>query len=185
MCRGVEAHPDRYGRNGRERGMMWARKYIFLGLIGGGVVLLDQWTKIWIDANMRLFETRRVIPGLFDLHYVRNPGAAFGFLSGSHADFRIPFFVGISVLAIGIILFLFSKIEGSERLVPVALSLILGGALGNLIDRIRLGEVIDFLLLHYKRFQWPAFNVADTTITVGVFLLLFRMVLMERRQPGR
>jgi len=65
------------------------------------------------------------------------------------------------------------------------LALILGGAVGNLIDRIRLGEVIDFLLLHYKRFQWPAFNVADTTITVGVFLLLFRMVLMERRQPGR
>ena len=165
--------------------MIGLRKYFLLGVIVGGLVLVDQWTKAWIDTNMRLYETRPILPGLFELQYVRNTGAAFGFLSGSHADFRIPFFIGISVVAIGVILYLFSKLEGSEWMAAVSLSLILGGAVGNLIDRIRLGEVIDFLLLHYRKFQWPAFNVADMAITAGVFLLLFRMVLMERRQPGR
>ncbi len=162
--------------------MRWPRRYSLLFLVGGLIVLIDQATKIWVDKTMRLYESSPIVPGLLDLHYIRNTGAAFGFLSGSHAGFRIPFFLLVSTVAIGIILYLFHKLEESEVLMPIALSLVLGGAVGNLIDRVRLGEVIDFILLHYKAFQWPAFNVADIGITAGVFLLILRILLFEGRQ---
>lgn len=156
------------------------RRYILLLLVGGGIVALDQVTKIWIDHNMRLYATEPVLWGVLDFHYIRNAGSAFGFLSGSDSPLRIPFFVGISLLAIGIILYLFHKMEDSEVVVPLALALVLGGAVGNLIDRIRLGEVIDFIYIHYRRFAWPAFNVADIAITVGVILLIVRMFFLEK-----
>ncbi len=160
------------------------RRYLLLFLVGGVVVALDQVTKVWVDHSMRLYGTKPIISGFLDFHYIRNSGAAFGFLSGSQSQFRIPFFVGISILAIGIILYLFHKMEESEIVVPVALSLVLGGAVGNLIDRVRLGEVIDFIYFHYMRFAWPAFNVADIAITVGVFLLILRMFFLEKRQSS-
>ncbi len=160
------------------------RRYIMLLLSMGILVALDQVTKIWIDQNMRLYESRPILEGFLDLHYIRNPGAAFGLLSRSDSPFRIPFFVGVSFLAIGVILYLFHKVEPSEVLVPVALSLVLGGAVGNLIDRVRLGEVIDFIYFHYRRFAWPAFNVADIAITVGVFLLILRMFFLEKKAPA-
>lgn len=165
--------------------MRWQRRYGLLIGVAGLVVLVDQFTKVWVDRTMRIYESVPIVPGLLDLHYIRNTGAAFGFLSGSHAGFRIPFFILVSTLAIGIILFLFHKLEESEVMMPLALSLVLGGALGNLIDRIRLGEVIDFILIHYRAFHWPAFNVADIGITVGVFLLVLRIFLLDRKQPVR
>lgn len=165
--------------------MKWPRRYNMLLWLGGIVVLVDQITKLWVERNMRVYESKTIIPGLFDLHYIRNTGAAFGFLSGSHAEFRIPFFILVSAVAVGIILFLFHKLDDSEVMMPVALSLVLGGAVGNLVDRIRLGEVIDFLLIHYKAFHWPAFNVADIAITVGVSLLVLRIFLLDKRQPVR
>jgi signal peptidase II len=163
----------------------WPHRYNMLLWLGGIVVLVDQITKLWVERNMRVYESKTIIPGLFDLHYIRNTGAAFGFLSGSHAGFRIPFFILVSAVAVGIILFLFHKLDDSEVMMPVALSLVLGGAVGNLVDRIRLGEVIDFLLIHYKAFHWPAFNVADIAITVGVSLLVLRIFLLDKRQPVR
>ena len=165
--------------------MRWPHRYNLLLGVGSLVVLIDQITKIWVDKTMRVYESTPIVSGLLDLHYIRNTGAAFGFLSGSHAGFRIPFFILVSAVAIGIILFLFYKLEDSEVMMPLALSLVLGGAIGNLIDRIRLGEVIDFLLFHYKAFQWPAFNVADIGITVGVTLLVLKIFLFERRQPAK
>jgi signal peptidase II len=158
----------------------WPWRYSLLLFVAGIVVLLDQITKVWVDRTIRLYDSQTIIPGILDLHYIRNSGAAFGFLSGSQAGFRIPFFILVSVVAIGIILFLFYKLEDSEVMMPVALSLVLGGAIGNLVDRIRLGEVIDFILVHYKTFRWPAFNVADIAITVGVFLLVLRIFFFER-----
>ena len=160
--------------------MRWPRRYNMLLGVGSLVVLIDQITKIWVDKTMKLYETTPIVPGLLDLHYIRNTGAAFGFLSGSHAGFRIPFFILVSSVAIGIILFLFYKLEESEVVMPLALSLVLGGAIGNLIDRIRLGEVIDFILFHYKAFQWPSFNVADIGISVGVTLLVLKIFLFEK-----
>jgi len=150
--------------------------------MGGGVLLLDQVTKILVDQSMRIYDTHTLIPGLLDLYYIRNPGAAFGLLSNSHSALRVPFFVVVSALAIGFILYLFRKLEESERLVPFALSLVLGGAVGNLVDRIRLGEVIDFVHIHYRRFSWPAFNVADIAITGGVILLMVRMFFLDRKE---
>ena len=160
--------------------MRWPWRYSLLLCVAGVVVLLDQITKVWVHRTMRVYDTQTIIPGILDLNYIRNTGAAFGFLSGSHSGFRIPFFILVSVVAVGIILFLFYKLEDSEVMMPVALSLVLGGAIGNLVDRIRLGEVIDFILIHYKAFRWPAFNVADIAITVGVFLLVVRIFFFER-----
>ncbi len=165
--------------------MRWPRRYSLLLGVAGLVVLIDQITKLRVEKTMRLYESIPVVPRYLDLHYIRNTGAAFGFLSGSHSDFRIPFFVLVSAAAIGIILFLFHRLEESEVLMPLALSLVLGGALGNLIDRIRLGEVIDFISFHYKAFHWPAFNVADIGITTGVFLLILRIFLFEKGEPER
>ena len=165
--------------------MKWPRRYNVLLVVGSLVVLIDQITKIWVDKTMNLYESTPIVPGLLDLDYIRNTGAAFGFLSGSHAGFRIPFFILVSSVAIGIILFLFYKLEESEVMMPLALSLVLGGAIGNLIDRIRLGEVIDFILFHYKAFRWPAFNVADIGITVGVTLLVLKIFLLEKREPAK
>jgi len=165
--------------------LRWPHRYSLLLGVGSLVVLIDQATKVWVDKTMKLYQSTPIVPGLLDLHYLRNTGAAFGFLSGSHSGFRIPFFILVSSVAIGIILFLFYKLEDSEVMMPLALSLVLGGAIGNLIDRIRLGEVIDFILFHYKAFQWPAFNVADIGITVGVTLLVFRILVLEKRQPAK
>jgi signal peptidase II len=167
---------------GRRFEVIWPRRYTLLLGLGGTVTLLDQATKIWVDKTLRIYETYPILPGLLDLHYIRNTGAAFGFLSGSHAGFRIPFFVLVSVVAVGIILFLFHKLEDSEIMMPFALSLVLAGAIGNLLDRIRLGEVIDFILIHYKGFHWPAFNVADIAITVGVSILVLRIFLLDSKR---
>ncbi len=164
--------------------MKWSHRYALLLLVGGGIVALDQATKLWVDSTMALYETRPVIGGIFDLHYIRNPGAAFGFLSRSDAAYRIPFFLGVSTIAIGIILYLFHKLEESDVMVPLALSMVLGGAVGNLLDRIRIGSVIDFIYFHYKAFHWPAFNVADIAITVGVFLLILQMFFLDKQRSG-
>jgi signal peptidase II len=163
----------------------WPARYGLLIGVGSLVVLIDQVTKIWVDRTMRYGESRPILEGFLDLHYIRNTGAAFGFLSGSHSDFRIPFFIVVSTVAIGIILYLFHHLEDSEVMMPLALSLVLGGAVGNLIDRIRLGEVIDFILVHYKSFLWPAFNVADIGITVGVGLLVLRILFFERGEQEK
>jgi len=111
-------------------------RYKLLLLVGSSIILLDQITKIWVHRTMKLYDTIPVIPDFFDLHYIRNTGAAFGILSNSQSAFRIPFFVGVSFLAIGIILYLFHQMEESEVMVPLAFSLVLGGAVGNLIDRV-------------------------------------------------
>lgn len=165
--------------------MKWSRRYTILLTVGGSVILLDQVTKILIDNSMRLHAREALIPGILDLHYIRNTGAAFGFLAGSQSAFRMPFFIGVSLIAIGIIFYLFQKMSESELMVPLSLSLVLGGAVGNLVDRIRLGEVIDFIFIHYKRFAWPAFNVADVAITVGVILLMIRMFFLEKSESGK
>lgn len=165
--------------------MNLAGKYGLLVLVTGGVIALDQGTKLYVDSRMGLYDTKAVIPGFFDFYYIRNTGAAFGFLSRADADFRVPFFIAVSLAATAIILYLFHRLRHADRWLPVALSLVLGGALGNLIDRIRLGEVIDFFYFYYRSFHWPAFNVADTAITVGVFLLVLRMFVLEKMRARR
>ncbi len=158
------------------------QKYWLLFAIAGFVLLCDQVTKWYIDSTMRPHETIVVIENFFNITYVRNPGAAFGFLSTSNQDIVRPFFLIISFAAIAGILYFYRTISSQQYLSQVGFALILGGALGNLIDRWRLHEVIDFLDVHwYNTYHWPAFNVADSCITVGVGLLILDIV---RAGPG-
>ena len=155
----------------------------FYGL-AGAVVILDQATKLLVQRAFRLGESLPVLPGFFNLTYVLNPGAAFGLLAGAAPAFRGPFFIAVSVLAIAVICYYHARYARGRPLSTVGLALILGGALGNLIDRLRVGMVIDFLDFYLGAYHWPAFNVADSGITVGVGLLLVEM-LRERGGNGR
>jgi signal peptidase II len=137
------------------------------------VVLLDQASKAWVLASFRYMESLVVTP-FFNLVLVYNSGAAFSFLAGA-GGWQKWFFV---VLALGISLWLLSLLRqhAGERLLPLALSLILGGAIGNVIDRLRFDAVVDFLDFHLAGYHWPAFNVADSAITVGVLLMLWHQI---------
>lgn len=145
-------------------------------------LIADQASKLYIDSTFELFQAVPVIDNLFHITYVRNPGAAFGFLADN--SIRLPFFISISVVAIGGILWYLKRIGPDERWQNLALALILSGALGNLIDRIRLGEVIDFLDVHWYNYHWPAFNVADSAICVGVGIMLICSWQEERRNKA-
>ncbi len=137
------------------------------------VVVLDQLTKLWIVSHFGLYESLQVIPGFFQITYLTNTGAAFGLLAGHPAWWRQVFFVGVAVAALVAIAFLYRKMARESVWYQVALALICGGAIGNLIDRIRLGSVVDFLYFSVAGHYWPAFNVADSAITIGVALFLF------------
>lgn len=152
---------------------------IFAAVTAASLVI-DQATKILVDRTMELHQSIPVIDGLFSITYVRNRGAAFSFLS--NFDYRRPFFIAITLVAMVAIIVTFRKLRDDQRLAAVSLSLIFSGAVGNLIDRVRLGEVIDFLDVYWKTHHWPAFNVADSAICVGVALLALDMVREERRQ---
>ncbi len=155
-------------------------KYGILVGIGGLVIALDQWTKSLIHAKFQWGESITLLDSIFALTYVRNMGAAFGMLNRAPSYFRDPFFIIVPLLAMVIILFVFARLSKDQNLTAVALTLVFGGAVGNLIDRLRFGYVIDFLDFHWKEvYHWPAFNVADSCIVVGVsvlFLLSFQPV---------
>ena len=155
-------------------------RYAILAAVTLIVLVIDQATKVYIDRTMQLYQSIPVINGLFSITYMRNQGAAFSFLSGF--DYRIPFFIMVSLVAVVAILVAYRKLRDDQRFAALALSLILSGAVGNLIDRVRLGEVIDFLDVFWKSHHWPAFNVADSAICVGVALLALDMFIEERRQ---
>lgn len=156
------------------------RNFAIVSLI---VVALDQATKLHVDYHFDLYESVPVIPGLFSLTYIRNQGAAFGILAES--SIRVPFFISVSLLAMLAILWFLKTRHNSQRLGNLGLSLVFAGALGNLIDRIRLGEVIDFIDVYWRQHHWPAFNVADSAITVGVVLLLLETWSEEKARKTR
>ena len=155
-------------------------RYLILLTVSALVLILDQVTKIYIDRTMELHSSITVIEGFLNITYLRNKGAAFGMLANS--SFRLPFFILVSTVAVVVIMFVIKRLREDQRLAAVSLSLIYSGALGNLIDRVRLGEVIDFLDVHWQGHHWPAFNVADSAICVGVFLLAIDMIREERRE---
>jgi len=146
------------------------------------VVALDQLTKLYIQRTLTLGEGIVIIPGFFQISYVLNPGAAFGFLAGSHPAFRNPFFIGVSILAIFLIVYYSRRVKEKGPLFVLGLGFILGGAVGNLIDRLRIGMVVDFLDFYLGNYHWPTFNVADATITTGVFLMLLDLLGEWKRQ---
>lgn len=152
-------------------------RFAIISLIG---LTADQITKVCIDRSMRLYDSIPIIDNFFNITYLRNKGAAFSFLS--NASWRLPFFISVSLIASIVILIAFRKLNDDQKLAQISLAMIFAGAVGNLIDRVRLGEVIDFLDVHWYRHHWPAFNVADSLICVGVTLLAIDMVLEEKRQ---
>lgn len=155
-------------------------KYLILLALTPLILVIDQLTKIYVDRSMQLYQSIPVVDGLFNITYLRNKGAAFSFLA--NASWRLPFFILVSFIAVVAIMVAFTKLRDEQRLAAVSLTLILSGAVGNLIDRIRLGEVIDFLDVYWQSHHWPAFNVADSAICVGVALLAIDMFREERRQ---
>ena len=157
------------------------RKYALLALVAGGVLISDQVTKMLVLHWMPLYHTIPVINGFFDLTHVHNPGGAFGFLSGQHPMLRSVLFLSATAVAIGLILTFYHRTPTGHRWLATAFSLILGGALGNLVDRLRFGKVIDFLDVYIGRHHWPAFNVADSAITVGI--TIFLVLLLRRKLP--
>ncbi len=156
------------------------QRMIIFSLIASAGILADQATKISIDRSMQLYRSIPVIDGLFSITYVRNRGAAFSFLSD--ASWRLPFFIAVSLVAAVVILVALKKLRDDQRLAQAALAMIFSGAVGNLIDRVRLGEVIDFLDVYWKAHHWPAFNVADSLICIGVALMALDIFREERRQ---
>ena len=155
-------------------------KYLILLTVSVLVIGIDQASKLYINKVMELHSSITVVQNFFNITYMRNKGAAFSFLS--NFSYRIPFFILVSLIAIAVIVSVLYKLRPDQKFAAVSLSLILSGALGNLIDRVRLGEVIDFLDAHWYEHHWPAFNVADSAICVGVFLLAIDMFLEEQRQ---
>ena len=159
------------------------KKNIILFVLGAAVVIaLDQITKSAITTGFVLHEVYPVISGLFNLVYVMNPGAAFGFLANASETFRYVFFTGITLAALILIIYYLAKSNPRNLMLVGSLTLIFGGAVGNLIDRLRFGAVVDFLDVYVGSFHWPAFNVADSAITVGAILMIWEMILNRKNK---
>jgi signal peptidase II len=171
----------RRGAEQRSDGLSAKWKLVLSWLVP--IIVLDQLTKIIVDRTMPLHHSIPIVDGFFSLTYVRNTGAAFGIFAGSHEVFRLPFLIGVSILAIGFILVMLKRLRDDATGLVTALTFILGGAIGNLIDRVLHGEVIDFLDVYYSNYHWPAFNLADSFITVGVTITLFYLVGAKGDDP--
>lgn len=150
----------------------------WLGL-SGLIIVLDQLTKFWVVSALKLGQRVELAPFL-NLVFVYNPGAAFSFLSDA-GGWQRWFFVALALAVSAWLTFLIRQ-HASERLLPLAAALILGGALGNVIDRIRYGAVVDFVDVHAAGWHWPAFNVADSAISVGVALLLWQQLFLAPKE---
>jgi signal peptidase II len=157
------------------------RRRVFYLWIAGAIVALDQATKALVDRYMELHESHTIIEGLARLTYVQNRGAAFGILSDADLPYQSILFSLISLIALGAIAVYAWKLSVTSRLPQLALAFIMGGAVGNLLDRMRLGYVIDYVDVYWGRHHWPAFNVADSAISVGVALLV--LDILKNPQP--
>ena len=137
------------------------------------IIIFDQWTKFLVITHFEYGESLPMIANYFSLTYVRNTGAAFGFLATANPTFRVPFFLIVPIIAMVVLGFLYRDLPANAKWRGMALGLVSGGAIGNLIDRVRLGYVVDFLDFHYQtQYYFPAFNVADSAICLGVGILL-------------
>jgi signal peptidase II len=155
------------------------RKWLSISAV---IIALDLYTKHLVQTTFSYGE-HRAVTSFFDLVLFHNEGAAFSFLAGAGGWQRL-FFSAFAIIASAVIIHLLRK-HPQKTLFCFALSLVLGGALGNLYDRLTLGYVVDFLFFHYQGWYWPAFNIADSAITVGVILLLWDGLVEEKRHAGK
>jgi signal peptidase II len=154
-------------------------KYIRLALVAGLIVSADQITKALILKHLSLHESIPVIAGLFDITHILNPGGAFGLMANMSVVVRTVVFLLISSLAVGLIFYFYIKTPSGHAFLAVGFALILGGAIGNLVDRVRFGMVVDFLDFYIGKYHWPAFNIADSAITVGLFIFLYHLLFKK------
>jgi signal peptidase II len=145
------------------------------------VIVFDQFTKQLVESSLLVFEVVPLMPSL-NLTLVYNEGAAFSFLS-EQGGWQRWFFIVLGIGVSAVLILWIWRLNARQRLSAVSLSLIVGGAIGNIIDRLLLGHVVDFIDLYYGDWHWPAFNVADSAIVIGVVLMLLEMVREERRRP--
>jgi len=156
------------------------RRALSFGL-AGLIVVLDRLAKLWIEKNVALWDSFHVIPGFFDIVHTQNRGMAFGLFNDSTSPWRTFLLVGVTGVVLVFIIVMIWKLPEQairyQKLTPVSLGLILGGALGNFYDRIVAGRVTDFLDLYAGDWHWPAFNVADSAITIGAILMAFELLM--------
>lgn len=148
-------------------------------LIATVVMLFDQFTKYWVSVKLREGDEIDIIRGFFKFSYTENPGIAFGMLNNGNVKWLL---VAISVAAIMVVVYYMRRTPISNTLLLWALALLAAGICGNLIDRFRLGRVIDFILIYYKSYQWPVFNIADTAITIGAALMAIELFLSPQAE---
>jgi signal peptidase II len=151
-------------------------KYTLLLITVGVIVLSDQITKLYVDAVMWPHQSITVIENYVDITYVRNPGGAFGLFARANREVIRPLLLGLTAVAVVIMILIYRSTPPNRLLVRLAFALIMGGAIGNLIDRLRFDEVIDFIDVHWSHYHWPAFNIADAAITIGVAILCWDLL---------
>lgn len=161
------------------------RKYWVLLIVCLLILILDQFTKYEVEQKLPLHHRVEVISHFFNLTHVRNAGGAFGIFGGRRGGWGTLFFVGISVLAIGSLFYFIWKVKEDEKNLNLSFSLVLAGAIGNLIDRLRYGEVIDFLEFYLSSFYWPAFNIADSAICIGIGLMAFEILIWDHKKAAK
>jgi len=151
-------------------------KYIKLARIAGIIIILDLISKAIILSKMPLYHSIPIIPGFFSITHIQNPGGAFGLLASQSSSVRYIFFIVVSSLAICLIFFFYKNTPKTHPLLATSFAMIFGGAIGNLIDRFRFGKVVDFLDFYISNYHWPAFNVADSAITIGIGIFIYHIL---------
>ena len=158
---------------------MLQNKYTRLAIVAGLVVLADQISKALILTYLPLHHSISVIAGIFDITHILNPGGAFGLMADRSVVVRTIVFLFISSMAVGLIFYFYHKTPLTHKFLATGFALIFGGAIGNLIDRVRFGTVVDFLDFYIGRHHWPAFNIADSAITVGILIFIYHLAFKK------
>jgi len=154
-------------------------KYLKLASVAGLVIIIDQITKAVILSFIPLYRSIAVVPRFFSLTHIQNPGGAFGFMSNQSSSLLNIIFLFVASLAICLVFYFYINTPKKYNLLSTGFALIFGGAIGNMIDRIRFGKVVDFLDFYIGDFHWPAFNVADSAISVGIVIFLFHLLFKK------
>jgi len=167
------APPENHSKGADSR----ASRALRLLIIAGTVALLDQVTKALVLHYLPLYSSTPIIPGFFNLTHIQNPGVAFGLFSAQSSTIQTAVFLFASALAAGVILYLYATTPGTHRFLAFGFALIFGGAIGNMVDRFRFGRVVDFLDVYLGNLHWPAFNIADSAVTIGIGIFIYHLVL--------
>ena len=159
----------------------WRAKLVLLIFVTVLIVVLDQWTKMLAFQQLSPVYPKKIIDGFFSLTLVMNSGVAFGVFSGIESSMKAYFLLGLSGVTVGLVIFYYFYEKKLQIITRCGLALVIGGALGNMIDRWRYDKVVDFLDFYWKNYHWPAFNIADCAISIGVALLLVDVLFSIRR----